>query len=137
MHFSTFQPQNGENYRFYYPFVVINVVFRAFSKKYFQFVTYYIAMYLKKEIKKIQIFLCSIKKSLYFCNHKTDGSVAQLNRASDYGSEGYRFESCRSHKDCFIVSGLFFISPYRFFRQAIHHIATNSPPPPIPAMPTI
>ena len=26
------------------------------------------------------------------------GSVAQLNRASDYGSEGYRFESCRSHK---------------------------------------
>ena len=27
-----------------------------------------------------------------------DGSVAQLNRASDYGSEGYRFESCRSHK---------------------------------------
>ena len=27
-----------------------------------------------------------------------NGSVAQLNRASDYGSEGYRFESCRSHK---------------------------------------
>ena len=25
------------------------------------------------------------------------GSLAQLNRASDYGSEGYRFESCRSH----------------------------------------
>ena len=25
------------------------------------------------------------------------GSVAQLNRASDYGSEGCRFESCRSH----------------------------------------
>ena len=27
-----------------------------------------------------------------------DGSLAQLNRASDYGSEGYRFESCASHK---------------------------------------
>ena len=27
------------------------------------------------------------------------GSVAQLNRASDYGSEGCRFESCRSHSD--------------------------------------
>ena len=26
-----------------------------------------------------------------------DGSLAQLNRASDYGSEGCRFESCRSH----------------------------------------
>jgi hypothetical protein len=23
--------------------------------------------------------------------------VAQLNSASDYGSEGYRFESCRGH----------------------------------------
>ena len=32
-------------------------------------------------------------------SHKTiDGSLAQLNRASDYGSDGYRFESCRSHK---------------------------------------
>ena len=26
------------------------------------------------------------------------GSLAQLNRASDYGSEGYRFESCMSHQ---------------------------------------
>ena len=26
------------------------------------------------------------------------GSLAQLNRASDYGSEGYRFESYTSHK---------------------------------------
>ena len=26
------------------------------------------------------------------------GSVAQLNRVSDYGSEGYRFESCRNHE---------------------------------------
>ena len=25
------------------------------------------------------------------------GSLAQLNRASDYGSEGYRFESYASH----------------------------------------
>ena len=28
-----------------------------------------------------------------------NGLVAQLNRASDYGSEGYRFESCRGHKE--------------------------------------
>jgi hypothetical protein len=27
------------------------------------------------------------------------GPVAQLNRAFDYGSEGYRFESCRGHKE--------------------------------------
>ena len=30
--------------------------------------------------------------------HNELGSVAQLNRASDYGSEGYGFESLRSHK---------------------------------------
>ncbi len=27
-----------------------------------------------------------------------NGSLAQLNRASDYGSEGYRFESCANHQ---------------------------------------
>ena len=26
------------------------------------------------------------------------GPLAQLNRAFDYGSKGYRFESCRGHK---------------------------------------
>ena len=31
-------------------------------------------------------------------SREVNGSVAQLNRASDYGSEGYRFESCRSHE---------------------------------------
>ncbi len=40
------------------------------------------------------------KKTCYLCIAiKKNGSVAQLNRASDYGSEGYRFESCRSHKE--------------------------------------
>ena len=35
----------------------------------------------------------------YLCSPKQrNGPVAQLNRASDYGSEGYRFESCRGHK---------------------------------------
>ena len=34
---------------------------------------------------------------LSVCNHN-NGSVAQLNRALDYGSRGYRFESCRNHK---------------------------------------
>ena len=33
-----------------------------------------------------------------FALHLRNGPVAQLNRASDYGSEGYRFESCRDHK---------------------------------------
>ncbi len=28
---------------------------------------------------------------------KRDGRVAQLNRVADYGSAGYRFESCRGH----------------------------------------
>ena len=34
---------------------------------------------------------------IIYCNHYY-GSVAQLNRALDYGSRGYRFESCRNHK---------------------------------------
>ncbi len=39
-----------------------------------------------------------LKKSAYLCIAiKKNGPVAQLNRASDYGSEGYRFESCRGH----------------------------------------
>ena len=36
------------------------------------------------------------KQTLF--SHATFGSLAQLNRASDYGSEGYRFESYTSHK---------------------------------------
>ncbi len=40
------------------------------------------------------------QKKQYLCTRQTttNGLVAQLNRASDYGSEGYRFESCRDHK---------------------------------------
>ena len=28
---------------------------------------------------------------------RKNGPLAQLNRAFDYGSKGYRFESCRDH----------------------------------------
>ena len=47
---------------------------------------------LKKNLKKFD--------SLCFLHifAPANGSVAQLNRAFDYGSKGYRFESCRSHK---------------------------------------
>ena len=44
------------------------------------------------------IFHLFLEKIDYLCTQQKHGSVAQLNRASDYGSEGYRFESCRSHK---------------------------------------
>ena len=33
----------------------------------------------------------------YLCTHLNDGCIAQLNRASHYGCEGYRFESCCGH----------------------------------------
>ena len=32
-------------------------------------------------------------KNTYICGPNNIGCVAQLNRASDYGSEGFRFES--------------------------------------------
>ena len=45
------------------------------------------------------------EKSVYLCTRKSksdneelNGSVAQLNRASDYGSEGCGFESRRNHE---------------------------------------
>ena len=38
-----------------------------------------------------------VRTAIKIIQYQSFGSVAQLNRASDYGSEGYRFESCRSH----------------------------------------
>ena len=50
--------------------------------------------------KKCQKHLVSSKKVCTFApaKQKRIGSVAQLNRASDYGSEGCGFESRRNHK---------------------------------------
>ena len=49
---------------------------------------------------------------LYLCIaiEKNNGSIAQLNRAFDYGSKGYRFESYWSHskQETNICSSLFF-----------------------------
>ena len=54
-----------------------------------------------------------IEKYAYLCIAiKENGSVAQLNRASDYGSEGYRFESCRSHRKKFHTHGTSFCVVY-------------------------
>ena len=47
-----------------------------------------------------------------------DGSLAQLNRASDYGSEGCRFESCRSHEaKRKVISSFFCFRAYSATRQ--------------------
>ena len=57
---------------------------------------------LTKKLQKLQKVLQIQKKALPLHslneNVEQNGLVAQLNRASDYGSEGYRFESCRDHK---------------------------------------
>ena len=39
------------------------------------------------------------EKVRIFAPVKRKGRVAQLNRVADYGSAGYRFESCRDHKE--------------------------------------
>ena len=52
-------------------------------------------------IIKSRTFALAIKEQ-YNCSNicnKKNGSVAQLNRASDYGSEGCGFESRRNHKE--------------------------------------
>ena len=47
----------------------------------------------------------------YICTRKNEnGPVAQLNRVSDYGSEGSRFESWRGHlkSDTYILTNSHF-----------------------------
>ena len=66
-----------------------------------------------------------------------NGSVAQLNRASDYGSEGYRFESCRSHKGsrkaiCEILFFVPILCGFLFF-HCIEVCDTDKPESLIPA----
>ena len=55
-------------------------------------------------LEKVRKFApVNLKKALTF------GSVAQLNRASDYGSEGLGFESLRNHeRDCISSTISFF-----------------------------
>ena len=40
---------------------------------------------------------------------QNNGRVAQLNRVADYGSAGYRFESCRGHREVASQMQPFFI----------------------------
>ena len=50
----------------------------------------------KKSVKYLEVSL----KVYTFApvKQKGHGRVAQLNRVADYGSAGYRFESCRGHE---------------------------------------
>ena len=50
-----------------------------------------------------------------------NGSVAQLNRALDYGSRGYRFESCRNHKRNTHLECSFFLcfTVYDAYKQVV------------------
>ena len=52
-------------------------------------------MFFFKKIAKSLVI--SKKRSNFALAFKKEGSLAQLNRASDYGSEGCRFESCTNH----------------------------------------
>ena len=57
-------------------------------------------------IKKSSTFAMSNENNTVDDNK--NGLVAQLNRASDYGSEGYRFESCRGHKGV-LMNSFFYV----------------------------
>ena len=51
------------------------------------------------------------EKVRIFAPVKQKGRVAQLNRVADYGSAGYRFESCRDHKNLYIYCrGFLFVA---------------------------
>ena len=61
-----------------------------------------------------------------FASHLRNGPVAQLNRASDYGSEGYRFESCRDHKSHLNTEMTFFICIQNLKSDHKNHKARGS-----------
>lgn len=59
-------------------------------------------------------FLLGFKKFVYL--HTQIGHVAQLDRASDYGSEGWGFDSFRGHRSLFAVcEEAFLFSKNSFF----------------------
>ena len=49
------------------------------------------------------------EKVRIFAPVKRKGRVAQLNRVADYGSAGYRFESCRGHKKRMLLINILFL----------------------------
>ena len=59
--------------------------------------------------KKSSTFAPAFEKR--YCRADARGPLAQLNRVSDYGSEGCRFESCMGHKKCSCQYGrsIFFV----------------------------
>ena len=77
-------------------------------------------------LKKLYKMFGGIEKYAYLCIAiKENGSVAQLNRASDYGSEGYRFESCRSHKEELLEFLFFFFNPLIYFSKGCLYGSTG------------
>ena len=79
------------------------------------------ALFSKKVSKKFGQF----KKRVYLCTRKSDneelnGSVAQLNRASDYGSEGCGFESRRNHKGQKVIDSERVCHLFRFIMLILH-----------------
>ena len=75
-----------------------------------------LSKYIFFEKKKQKHFVSSIKVSNFAPAIRKDiaynGSLAQLNRASDYGSEGCRFESCTNHRDEDKEEMIFLICPF-------------------------
>ena len=64
----------------------------------------------KKSVKYLEVSL----KVYTFApvKQKGHGRVAQLNRVADYGSAGYRFESCRGHEKHLPFEDAFFVVYY-------------------------
>ncbi len=59
--------------------------------------------------------LAQLVQSICLTSRGSAVRIRQLNRASDYGSEGYRFESCRSHKKS--LNPMDFEDFFRIFRR--------------------
>ena len=60
------------------------------------------------------------EKVRIFAPVKRKGRVAQLNRVADYGSAGYRFESCRDHESSAFHVEDFFFCPISSKKFTLH-----------------
>ncbi len=82
-------------------FCEVSHYFALCKTKFYNFAFQLFFSKLRTSLKNNRKNILQIRKNyvtLHSQKQRKLGSLAQLNRASDYGSEGYRFESCANHQ---------------------------------------
>ena len=120
--FISFYPSQTTNIVIFLKFAISPVICQIFSKKIFSHTSLShneLQKTLKIFQKKSPKRFANSKKGSNFAiaNSKRLGPLAQLNRVFDYGSKGYRFESCMGHKGWIEIHPFFVL--YGFYQSMI------------------